>query len=84
MPRLGAILVYDNDRSILDLLTDILIDEGYAVRPILDDAPGRPARAAQRPALIVLDLALPERTVAAVRAYARSSEVLTETHRTRL
>jgi len=75
MPCRGAILVFDNDRSILDLLTDILIDEGYAVRAILDGAPGRTARAEQPPALIVLDLALPARTVAAVRAYARGYDL---------
>jgi DNA-binding response OmpR family regulator len=72
MQRMGAILVFDNDQSIADLLTDLLSDEGYAVRTTLDGAPARTSRPEQPPALIVLDLALPAPTVAAVRHYARS------------
>jgi two-component system OmpR family response regulator len=71
MQRTGAILVFDNDRSILELLIESLSDEGYTVRTALDSPPAPSGRAEQPPALIVLDLALPAQTVAAVCAYAR-------------
>jgi len=71
MQRMGAILVFDNDRSILEILIEILSDEGYTVRTTLPSMPDRVASPMQPPALIVLDLALPTRTVAAVRDYAR-------------
>jgi DNA-binding response OmpR family regulator len=71
MQRMGTILVLDNDRSIAELISAILSDEGYVVRTTLDSHPPWGARAGQPPALIVLDLALPARTVATVRDYAR-------------
>jgi two-component system OmpR family response regulator len=71
MPRMGAILVFDNDLSIAELISAILSDEGYVVRMTLDCMPAWAARAVQPPALIVLDLALPTQTVAIVRDYAR-------------
>ncbi len=71
MQRTGAIFVFDNDRSIRELLIEILSDAGYTVRTILDSPPFPTRRTEQPPALVVLDLALPARTVATVRAYAR-------------
>jgi DNA-binding NtrC family response regulator len=71
MPRMGAILVFDNDRSTAELMSAILSDEGYVVRTTLDRMPAWAARTEQLPALIVLDLALPARIVATVRDYAR-------------
>ena len=71
MQRMGAILVFDNDRSILELLIEILSDEGYTVRTTLPGMPDQVTSPMQPPALIVLDRALPSPTVAAVRDYAR-------------
>ena len=71
MQRMGAILVLDNDPNIAELITAILSDEGYVVRTTLPGVPGQVTSTMQPPALIVLDLALPSLTVAAVRDYAR-------------
>ena len=71
MWRTGAILVFDNDRSIRELLIEILSDAGYTAQTTLDSPPYPTRRAEQPPALIVLDLALPDQTVTTVRAYAR-------------
>jgi DNA-binding response OmpR family regulator len=49
MQRMGAILVFDNDRSISDLLTEILSDEGYAVRTTLDGSSAPVGRSEQPP-----------------------------------
>jgi DNA-binding NtrC family response regulator len=71
MLRMGAILVFENDYNIAELISAILSDEGYTVRTTLDSLPVWAARPEQLPALIVLDLALPPRTVTMVRDYAR-------------
>ena len=71
MQRIGAILVFDNDRTNRELLIETLRDEGYTVRTTLDSPSTPTGRAEQPPALIVLDRALPAQTVATVRTYAR-------------
>ena len=68
MQRLGAILILDNERAIVQLIGETLSDEGYLVRTSFDCA----SSLAQSPALILLDSAMPARTVAEALEYTRS------------
>lgn len=59
-PRPGPVLVVDDDPAILRIITLTLADEGYTV---LTATNGREALAtitAQQPALVLLDLQMPE------------------------
>jgi CheY-like chemotaxis protein len=71
MQRMGAILVFDNAAIIAELMAT-LGGEGYTIRNTLDSTLAPAISIAPPPALIVLDLALPTQTVAAVHDYARS------------
>jgi two-component system, OmpR family, alkaline phosphatase synthesis response regulator PhoP len=53
------ILVVDDERSILDLVTAYLRQEGYEVETAMDGPSGLKAARAFRPDLIVLDIMLP-------------------------
>ena len=59
MPRLGYVLVVDDEPDIVDLIVDFLSEEGYAVRGALNSEEALPAINAQRPAVILLDLLMP-------------------------
>jgi DNA-binding response OmpR family regulator len=59
MQQRGDILVVDDDQATIDLLIEVLSEEGYAVRSALDAAHAREAIIAQHPDLVLLDLRLP-------------------------
>jgi len=62
----GDILVVDDDRAIVEMLTEILMYEGYQVRSARNGREALAAILAQRPALVLLDLQMPEMTGAEV------------------
>jgi two-component system alkaline phosphatase synthesis response regulator PhoP len=53
------ILVIDDEKSIIDLVTTYLHDEGYEVQTAMDGPSGLKAARAFKPDLIVLDIMLP-------------------------
>ncbi|MEJ2211013.1 MAG: response regulator transcription factor [Anaerolineae bacterium] len=55
----AKILVVDDERSILDLVTAYLRQEGYEVQTAMDGAAGLEVARAWQPDLIVLDIMLP-------------------------
>jgi hypothetical protein len=62
MQRMGAIVVFDNECNIVDLMTEILSDMGSTVRTAFESTSAPTAGANLAPAL--LDLALSARTIA--------------------
>jgi two-component system OmpR family response regulator len=59
-PRAGVmILVIDDDRTILDLISSVLRDEGYTVEPRLTGQDALEHPCASSPAVCVLDMFLP-------------------------
>lgn len=71
MPDTGSILVVDNEPAIVDLLVDLLIDEGYVVHTAPDGASVLAAVARHSPALILLDTGMPGQCSAALIAQVR-------------
>lgn len=67
-----SILVVDDDHAILDMIADLLGYEGYVVRPVGDGSSAIAQARADPPALILLDLMMPElsgwQVIAALRA----------------
>jgi two-component system alkaline phosphatase synthesis response regulator PhoP len=55
----GCVLVVDDDPSILSLVTDVLVDEGYQVVAASNGAEALRRIAADVPALLVTDLTMP-------------------------
>lgn len=55
----GPILVIDDDQSILDIVTEILGDEGYAVQTAANGAEGLALMRREQPALVLLDMRMP-------------------------
>jgi two-component system nitrogen regulation response regulator NtrX len=53
------ILIIDDEAPIQALIADILRDEGYAVRTVSSGPEAFAALAAQRPALVLLDVLMP-------------------------
>ncbi len=56
----GSILVVDDTRESLDLLTHILLSEGYQVRPVDNGATGAGLCSCLSPELILLDICMPD------------------------
>ena len=56
MPRTGSILVVDNEPTIVDLLVEILTDEGYIAYSAPNGADALALIARHPPALILLDM----------------------------
>src|SRR3569832_2483055 len=54
------ILVVDDERDIRELLKEILVDEGYEVSVAENGETARLARRARRPALVLLDIWMPD------------------------
>lgn len=62
MHRAGDILVVDDEADIVEFVVDFLRDEGYAVRGVLSGDGALAAVAERPPALILLDLFMPNLT----------------------
>ena len=62
MSRAGDILVVDDEVNIVSLVVDLLQDEGYSVRSALNGAQALQIIAQQRPALILMDMYMPQMT----------------------
>ena len=56
------ILVVDDERDIVEFLTQLLEDNGYEVTPAYDGSEAMEKVLKQRPDLILLDLQMPEET----------------------
>jgi Response regulator receiver domain len=59
MQRTGSILVVDNDAAIVDLVVEVLTDEGYVAYSALDGAGALASITCHAPALLLLDLHMP-------------------------
>ena len=62
MSRAGDILVVDDEVNIVGLIVDLLQDEGYSVRSALNGVEALRAIAEHRPALILVDMYMPQMT----------------------
>jgi DNA-binding response OmpR family regulator len=70
----GDILVVDDDRMIVEMLTDLLAFEGYDVRGAGNGVEALSMILARRPALVLLDLQMPAMTGAElIRALSRTA-----------
>jgi DNA-binding response OmpR family regulator len=58
-PSVPDVLVIDDDESIRELITEILTDEGYAVRSAYDAESGLRAIEDTQPAFLLLDIQMP-------------------------
>jgi CheY-like chemotaxis protein len=56
------ILVVDDERDVVEFLTDLLKDNGYAVTPAYDGAEAMALISQETPDLILLDLEMPKET----------------------
>jgi two-component system, sensor histidine kinase and response regulator len=59
MQQATKVLVVDDDRPIVDLITEILRDEGYSVRSAFDALSALAAIEAEPPDVVMLDLLMP-------------------------
>jgi len=57
---IGDILIVDDDPTIVEMLTELLLFEGYQVRSGRNGREALAAIAAKRPALVLLDLQMPQ------------------------
>jgi CheY-like chemotaxis protein len=62
MSRAGDILVVDDEVNIVGLVVDLLHDEGYTIRSALNGAEVLQVIAEHRPALILMDMYMPQMT----------------------
>jgi CheY-like chemotaxis protein len=62
MQRSGGVLVVDDQIDIVDLIIDFLREERYIVRGVIDGAAALAAIEAQPPAMILLDMFMPNMT----------------------
>ena len=60
MNRTDDILVVDDEANIVDLIAEVLIEEGYGVRRAHDGASALALIATNLPALILLDMTMPD------------------------
>jgi two-component system cell cycle response regulator DivK len=59
-PDIGDILVVDDDPTIVEMLTELLLFEGYQVRSGRNGREALAAITTKRPTLVLLDLQMPE------------------------
>jgi CheY-like chemotaxis protein len=64
MPRTGSILIVDNEPAIVDLLVEILTDEGYVAYSAPNGADALATIACHPPALILLGMQMPDMSAA--------------------
>ncbi len=62
MPQSGDILVVDDEVDIVNLVVDILQDEGYKVRSAFNGEMALAAIIQQQPAMILIDMYMPQMT----------------------
>ena len=62
MERSGDILVVDDEADIVNLVVDLLQDEGYKVRSAFNGEMALAAIAQQPPAMILVDMYMPQMT----------------------
>lgn len=60
MHRSGDVLVVDDEVNIVDLIAEVLIEEGYAVRQAHDGSSALAQIEVASPALILLDMSMPD------------------------
>ena len=77
MPRTGSILVVDNEPAIVDLLVEILTDEGYIAYSAPTGADALVAIARHSPALIMLDMQMSDMSAAELIAQLRTGGLAT-------
>ena len=75
MQRTGHVLVVDDQNDIVDLIVDFLRDEGYDVRGVTDGTAALTAIAEQPPALILLDMFMPQMTGTELWEYLQSNQL---------
>ena len=71
MQRIGSILVVDNEPTIVDLIVEILTDEGYVAYSAPTGADALAAIARHRPGLILLDMQMSDMSAAELIAQLR-------------
>jgi two-component system, chemotaxis family, chemotaxis protein CheY len=85
IPTTGPILVVDDDASIRDMVADVLRASGYWVREAADGAAALAAVEAERPALVLLDMLMPNvdgwEFARRIRGRARTPIVVLTAHR---
>jgi DNA-binding response OmpR family regulator len=75
--RTGSILVVDNDAAIVNLIVDVLTEEGYVAYSAVDGAHALAVIARHLPALILLDMWMPDLSGADLIARVRRSGLAT-------
>jgi len=77
MRQAGDILVVDDEVDIVNLVADILQDEGYQVRSAFSGEMALAAIAQQQPALILMDMYMPQMTGIMLLEHLRASGIST-------
>ena len=77
MPPTGSILIVDHEPTIVDLLVEILTDEGYIAYTAPDGAGAFAAIARHPPTLILLDLGRPGSRIAELIEQVRAAGLAT-------
>jgi CheY-like chemotaxis protein len=77
MPQAGDILVVDDEVDIVNLVVDILQDEGYQVRSAFSGQMALAAIAQQQPAMILMDMYMPQMTGSMLLEHLRTSGIST-------
>ena len=75
MSRVGDVLVVDAEIYIVGLIVDLLHDEGYAVRSALNGAEALRMIGERRPALILMDMYMPQMTGMMLLEHLRSEAI---------
>jgi DNA-binding response OmpR family regulator len=55
----ARVLIVDDERDIVNMLHDVLVDEGYDVRPVFTSSDALVVAAAFHPDVVLLDIAMP-------------------------
>jgi CheY-like chemotaxis protein len=72
---MGPVLIVDDQNDIVDLIVDFLRDEGYTVRGVTDGTAALAAIAEQPPALILLDMFMPQMTGSELWEYLQGNQL---------
>jgi CheY-like chemotaxis protein len=77
MQRTGSILVVDDDAAFTDLIVEILTDEGYVAYAALSGADALASITCHAPALLLLDLRMPDMSGVELIAQLRRADLAT-------